>query len=396
LLFNRESPSTTRKPEHKEELRKSPNQGWELQTRMKVFVSSLISGMEPLRAATRDAITTLRHEPVMAEDFGASPNSPQITCLSSLRDADVVVLILGQGYGAVQASGLSATHEEYNEAKGRKSVFAFVQEGVELEAKEADFVREVQGWESGLFRSSFRTAEDLRKAVTRALYDHAIANVTGPVDQDEMAQRAAALLPTDRRGHSSGAASLNLAVAGGPRQSILRPVEIEKGALADALAQRALFGDHRLFDLALGIQQGMDGAVLTISQERGGKVTLNEQGSICVSLPIERSERMMPEIIYEVVQDQFAGALDYASWVLDFIDQTQRLTHVAIAASMIGADHMAWRTQLESLANPNSMSLGMRNSEHAPVQTSQTRAALRLNVAHIVEDLVVPLRRQWR
>jgi hypothetical protein len=32
---------------------------------MKVFVSSLISGMEPLRAAARDAITTLRHEPIM-------------------------------------------------------------------------------------------------------------------------------------------------------------------------------------------------------------------------------------------------------------------------------------------------------------------------------------------
>jgi hypothetical protein len=363
---------------------------------MKVFVSSLISGMEPLRAAARDAITTLRHEPIMAEDFGARANSPQIACLRGLRDSEVVILILGGGYGAVQASGLSATHEEYEEAKGRKPVFAFVQEGVEREAKEADFVREVQGWESGLFRSGFRTAEDLRQAVTRALYDHAIANVTGPIDQDEMAQRAVALLPTERRGYSSGTASLNLAVVGGPRQSILRPVEIEKRALADALLQRALFGDHRLFDLALGVQQGMDGDALMLCQERGGTVTLNEQGSICVSLPMERSNRMMPEIIYEFVQGQFAGALDYASWVLDFIDPTQRLTHVAIAASLTGADHMAWRTQRESHENPHSMSVGMRTNEKASVQISKTRAALRLNATNIVEDLVVPLKRQWR
>jgi hypothetical protein len=332
----------------------------------------------------------------MAEDFGANPNSPQIACLSGLRDAEVVVLILGAGYGAVQASGLSATHEEYEEAKGRKSVFAFVQEGVDREAKEADFVREVQGWESGLFRSGFRTAEDLRQAVTRALYDHAIANVTGPIDQNEMTQRAIALLPAERRGYSSGTAVLNLAVAGGPRQSILRPVEIEKRTLADALMQRALFGDHRLFDIALGAQQGMDGDVLVLSQERSGKVTLNEQGSICVSVPIERSNSMMPEIIYEVLQGQFAGTLDYASWVLDLIDPTQRLTHVAIAAGLTGADHMAWRTQRESVANPNSMSVGMRSNEQTPVQISQTRAALRLNAAQIVEDLVVPLRRQWR
>ena len=363
---------------------------------MKVFVSSLISGMEPLRAAARDAITTLRHEPIMAEDLGASPNSPQIACLSGLRDAEVVVLILGAGYGAVQASGLSATHEEYEEAKGRKSVFAFVQEGVDRETKEADFVREVQGWESGLFRSGFRTAEDLRQAVTRALYDHAIANVTGPVDQDEMTQRAIALLPTERRGYSSGTAALNVAVAGGPQQSILRPVEIEKRTLADALMQRAMFGDPRLFDISLGAQQGMDGDVLVLSQERGGRITLNEQGSVCISVPIERSSRMMPEIIYEVVQGQLAGTLDYASWVLDLIDPTQRLAHVAIAAGLTGADHMAWRTQRESHANPNSMSVGMRSNEQAPVQISKTRAALRLNAAHIVEDLVVPLRRQWR
>ena len=101
----------------------------------------------------------------------------------------------------------------------------------------------------------------------------------------------------------------------------------------------------RLFDTSLGAQQGMDGDVLVLSQERGGRITLNEQGSVCISVPIERSSRMMPEIIYEVVQGQLAGALEYASWVLDLIDPTQRLTHVSIAAGLTGADHMAWRTQ---------------------------------------------------
>ena len=47
----------------------------------------------------------------------------------------------------------------------------------------------------------------LRQAVTRALYDHTIANVTGPIDQDEMTQRAIAFLPTERRGYSSGTAA---------------------------------------------------------------------------------------------------------------------------------------------------------------------------------------------
>ncbi|MGI4757638.1 MAG: hypothetical protein ACRYGF_12415 [Janthinobacterium lividum] len=291
---------------------------------------------------------------------------------------------------------MSATHEEYEEAKGRKYIFAFVQGSIDREAREAQLVDEVQKWESGLFRSGFTTADELRQTITRALYDHALANVTGPIDQKEMALRAVSLLPTERRGYSGGTASLNLAVTGGPLQSILRPVEMEKRSLADALTQRALFGEHRLFDLTLGVKAGMNGDDLLLSQERGGQVTLNEQGSIYISMPMQRSNKMMPELVYEVIQAQFSDALDYASWTLDFIDKTERLTYVAIAANLTGAEHMAWRTQRESDANPNSMSMSMGNNEKALVQTSQTRAALRLNAAHIVEDLIVPLRRQWR
>jgi hypothetical protein len=65
---------------------------------VRVFVSSLIVGLEAERAAAKSAITTMRHEPVMAEDFGAQPNSPQVACLQGLRSSEVVVLILGERY----------------------------------------------------------------------------------------------------------------------------------------------------------------------------------------------------------------------------------------------------------------------------------------------------------
>jgi hypothetical protein len=362
---------------------------------MKVFVSSLISSLEPLRAVAREAITTLRHEAIMAEDFGARPDSPQVACLTGLRQADVVVLILGARYGAVQASGRSATHEEYEEARGRKTVFAFVQEVSDRETQQTAFLQEVQGWESGLFRSGFRTADELRQAITRALYDYALANATGPIDQADMTERAAAMLPGEHRNYS-GTASLGLAVAAGPCQSILRPVEIEKRSLSNALVQRTLFGEPPLFDLALGTECAIEGDALIIAQERGARIVLNEQGSIGLALPAKNEKRMMPELIQEEVQAQFAAALDFASFALDLIDPTQRLTHVAIAAVITGADHLAWRTQRESEASPNMRRPGGRNDDRVPVQVSQTRAALRVNAAHIVEDLVVPLRRQWR
>jgi hypothetical protein len=97
---------------------------------MKVFISSLITDMDSLRAAAREAVLQLGHEPVMAEDIGARPHSPQVTCLSGVRDAGLMILILGQGYGGKQVSGLSATHEEYREAKDRCPVLAFVEQGV--------------------------------------------------------------------------------------------------------------------------------------------------------------------------------------------------------------------------------------------------------------------------
>jgi|SRR5579862_4994433 len=70
---------------------------------MKVFISSLISGFQPFRSPTKAAIQTLRHQPLMAEDIGARPDSPQIACLQSARESDLVVLILGERYGVVQA-----------------------------------------------------------------------------------------------------------------------------------------------------------------------------------------------------------------------------------------------------------------------------------------------------
>jgi hypothetical protein len=38
---------------------------------MKIFISSLIIGMEEQRQAAKDAIADLDHEPIMAEKFGA-------------------------------------------------------------------------------------------------------------------------------------------------------------------------------------------------------------------------------------------------------------------------------------------------------------------------------------
>ncbi|MBN9617647.1 MAG: hypothetical protein J0G35_18940 [Acidobacteriales bacterium] len=134
-----------------------------------------------------------------------------------------------------------------------------------------------------------------------------------------------------------------------------------------------------------------------MQQERGNaRILLNEQGSILVTLAIERSESMMSELIYERVQGQCGEALGFAAWLLDHIDPTQRLSHVAVALNLSNAEHMAWRTQRESKASPNRMSMGMGRDSNNSVHVNRTRSALRLDSVRLVEDLIVPLRRKWR
>jgi hypothetical protein len=248
---------------------------------MKIFISSLISGFETFRAACKGAVTTLRHEPIMAEDFGARPHAPQVACLQGLRESDLTLLVLGERYGAVQqGSRLSATHEEYRDAQGRKPVIAFVQAGITPEPEQAAFIKEVEGWEGGLMRGGFSTVDELRDGVIRALHDYSLATMAGPVDPKILVETAIGLLPEQERNVSRGPL-LNIAIVGGPFQSLLRPAEIEAPDLADALHQAALFGDTRILDRKHGVVPKLDGSALVLTQSDGGRIQLDEQAPYC-------------------------------------------------------------------------------------------------------------------
>ncbi len=180
----------------------------------------------------------------MAEDFPAQPQSPQVAYLDGVRSSDAVVLLLGASYGNKQASGLSATHEEFLEARDRRPVFAFMQRGVRPDDKQAAFVAEVRGWVIGLFSPEFGDPADLRNALTKAIHHWQLSTASAPVDTVEVLNRALAAFPTDRN-RGSGGPLLQVVVAGGPEQSILRPSRIEDTSFADSLLKTAMFGSER-------------------------------------------------------------------------------------------------------------------------------------------------------
>ncbi|MBY5786093.1 DUF4062 domain-containing protein [Rhizobium leguminosarum] len=366
---------------------------------MKIFISSLITGLEPLRTAAREAVTQLGHEAVMAEDFGAQPNSPQVACLQGLRSSGLVVLILGAGYGAKQSSGISPTHEEYREAKDRRPVIAFVQEGVTRDADQEAFVREVQAWDTGLFRDGFTSPGQLKALITRRLHEWEVANAAGAVDERDLLQRAMGMMPEDERGYSRHGHEIALAVSAGPRQPILRPSVLEDETFQEELLQASLFGPNKLFSSSQPTVAGIDNHALVISHADGrGRIKLDGEGNLLLVLPLTESGNGMV-ILEENVTERMTASLRYAAWLLDRIDQTQRLTHVALAAILTGGEHLVWRTQAEQNASPNSYSMGSMRGEHKPVHLApghRSRPAIKHQADQLVEDLVTLLRREWR
>lgn len=366
---------------------------------MKVFISLLITGMEPIRAAARAAVQGLGYEPKMAEDFVAMPTSPQVACLEGVRQSGLVILILGKDYGWKQPSGISATHEEYREARGNRPVIAFVQDGVDRDPDEKAFAREVEEWEGGLFRGGFTTPEDLQVKIGRAVHEYMMSRAAGPVDGAALLDRAISLLPKERRGYSSGVRHLAVAVACGPAQDILRPSQIEDRGLAEHLAQSTMFGPARVLDRAKGVSETVEGGTLVLRQERESSVTLFPQGDLLLVLPLARSDDMMVGVVEEDIEALLRQALRFATATLDHVDPTQRLTHTVLATAITDAEMLVWRTRREVSASRGSVSYGFDRGDPGPVHLTpalKTRAALRHDEANLVEDLVTLLRRAYR
>lgn len=312
----------------------------------------------------------------------------------------------GHSYGATQASGLSATHEEYRAAQGEKPVLAFLH-GAEPDPDQAAFIAEVSGWEQGLLRDPFASPADLGERLTRALHDHELAHAQGPMDPSQLTQRALDLLPQSSQS-GQDRTCLQLSVAAAPQVTVLRPAAMEQPALAEALQQQALFGQPAIFDRRRGTGVRLEDQALVIYQgeryEHGAEVRLWAGGDVRLLLPVgEREQRSsgFPVLIEEEVAEQLRSALRYAAWALAHIDPTERLTHIALAVRITGRSVFGWRTRAEHAASPNggSMGWGGERERETPVQLSPAhmkRQALVMSTSNVVSDLLALLRRRWK
>lgn len=358
------------------------------------FVSSVFRGMERNRAAAVSAIEALGHSAIDAERYGARPDSPRVACLQGVREADGLILILGDRYGEMQPSGKSATHEEY-EAASNKPVFVFVDESCSPDPDQNKFLMTVQDWRSGRYTSKFTDTASLRDGVTRALHEWMLSQSAGSFDEAEASARAVECLPVEDRGFSTGKTTLAVSIASGPKQSILRPSELEASPLANFVKKSLLFGDRAIFNTEQGIKQKLEGHTLLFRQGVSS-VSLDELGSIVVIRELTEGSSGIYAVIQEEVSDKVATSIKFAMSLLDHIDDSHKLTHSVAGVALLGGGHRTWRSRAEHLASPNSATINMRGNDGGPIllqPPSRPRRSLEGQAGTLGEDFTVLLRR---
>lgn len=108
---------------------------------MTIFISSTCYDLIDVRAELENELRQCGLDPVLSDRPTSDFNTPGTldsieTCLSNVRSADALVLILNQRYGAVleDFGKISATHLEYEEAvKIDKPIFVYVRDRLEAD-----------------------------------------------------------------------------------------------------------------------------------------------------------------------------------------------------------------------------------------------------------------------
>ena len=212
-----------------------------------------------------------------------------------------MILIVGERYGDEQGSGLSATHEEYREAcKVHLPVIVMVQSNMNREESQNIFLKEVREWEDGRYTGSFGSPDELCTNIIRALHKLDVQQAQGPVDSEEILNRALEELSREEQlrlyhrsqnnpwlqgqnhyfqRNSPQSPHIALSLSCGPATSILRPAQIESANLKNEIRDLALRGTEPLFTIDDGAQTTIDEGKLIVAQD-SRFTRLDEYGTI--------------------------------------------------------------------------------------------------------------------
>jgi hypothetical protein len=236
-----------------------------------VFISSLARGeMTAIRADAKAAVESLEMRPVMFETAPASREDSRRALLDELGRCDVVLLLLGREYGEPTERAVSATEDEFNEARGRgMPVIALVQQ-ISRSTEQNEFVGRVRGtWSDGHFAPEFKDVTDVGFAVVRALNAWRQRGVNDQT-QSVASERARSLgLGSGRAGQSHTGAKARVVMVPMSRRPIMDAVMLGEPNLGDELGMDARTSGLVRHDMAMKPKMTAEGVEFEASNTRG-------------------------------------------------------------------------------------------------------------------------------
>jgi hypothetical protein len=312
-----------------------------------IFISSIQSGFEDVRAGARAGVENYGHRAVMAETVGAAPTSPQRALLDLVAAADAFLLLIGPRYGTRQASGLSATEEEFDEARRGGRPILVLRQDAELEPEQQDFLmRATGGWEGGILYDHFRDASDVGLAAVRALRSLENRAARNELEPAALARAEELASAANRPGYGHGGASARVVLVPLLGQPLLDAAGLDDAALPDELA-----GFARAAGLVLqrqGIDAGVTAAGITLTVGDGhspgrtifvgAKGEIVGEASVAGDDPNFGSMRVIPDRVEQAIR----RAISFAESTWQRIDPRGEIQDVAIAVAIPDAQHRNW------------------------------------------------------
>lgn len=312
-----------------------------------VFISSFARDeMAAIRQAARDAIDSLGMRPVMFETEPPSAQDSRRALLDRIPQCDALLLILGGEYGEPAARGVSPTEEEFQEAVHHGvPVLAIVQEGVERETAQQEFINRVRGtWEEGRFAPAFRNRDDVMRTAVRALNEW---RQRGPNEQLRAAAEQIALqlaAGDDHPGTISSSGSLMRVVlvplAG---EALLDAVALEDPTLADDLAGAARASGLVTNAMAIETEIDREDTVhLRARQERGWEdphLRVTRNGAILAegAVGAQRGSFAGSQVVADRVVEVISRGAAFAERVWSRIDRRDEVRQVLALVAVPGA-----------------------------------------------------------
>ena len=157
--------------------------------RLLVFVSSSIRECSPERAAAREAILSINHEPVLFEDVGARAHPPQEIYRSRLATSHIFVGIYRESYGWIgPGMEISGVEDEFRIATARgidRLVYVYRKPTAREPRLEALIEEMKAGLTLGFYSDPVQLGAQLRADLTAVVSDRFVGRA---VDPDEAAR----------------------------------------------------------------------------------------------------------------------------------------------------------------------------------------------------------------